>query len=35
MLGPGGFDAGRDIAAITVNRWGHGYSYSGGRAGAD
>ncbi len=29
MLGPGGFDAGRDIAAITVNRWGHGYSYSG------
>jgi spermidine dehydrogenase len=29
MLGPGGFDADRDIAAITVNRWGHGYSYSG------
>ncbi|HQU48876.1 MAG TPA: NAD(P)-binding protein [Casimicrobiaceae bacterium] len=29
MLGPGGFDAGRDIVAITVNRWGHGYSYSG------
>ncbi len=28
MLGPGGFDADRDIAAITVNRWGHGYSYS-------
>ncbi len=27
MLGPGGFDAGRDIAAITVNRWGHGYAY--------
>jgi len=27
MLGPGGFDAGRDILAITVNRWGHGYSY--------
>jgi spermidine dehydrogenase len=27
MLGPGGFDADRDIAAITVNRWGHGYSY--------
>jgi len=26
-LGAGGFDAGRDIAAITVNRWGHGYSY--------
>jgi spermidine dehydrogenase len=29
MLGPGGFDADRDIAAITVNRWGHGYSYMG------
>ena len=29
MLGSGGFDADRDIAAITVNRWGHGYSYSG------
>ncbi len=29
MLGPGGFDADRDIAAITVNRWGHCYSYSG------
>jgi spermidine dehydrogenase len=29
MLGPGGFDADRDIAAVTVNRWGHGYSYSG------
>jgi spermidine dehydrogenase len=29
MLAPGGFDAERDIAAITVNRWGHGYSYSG------
>jgi spermidine dehydrogenase len=27
MLGPGGFDAGRDIAAITVNRWPHGYAY--------
>jgi spermidine dehydrogenase len=27
VLGPGGFDADRDIAAITVNRWGHGYSY--------
>ncbi|MFK8049402.1 MAG: twin-arginine translocation pathway signal [Halioglobus sp.] len=23
----GGFDAERDIAAITVNRWPHGYSY--------
>ena len=29
MLGPGGFDADRDIAAITVNRWGHAYSYGG------
>ena len=28
MLGPGGFDADTDIAAITVNRWGHGYSYT-------
>lgn len=27
MLGPGGFDAERDITAITVNRWSHGYSY--------
>jgi spermidine dehydrogenase len=27
MLSPGGFDASRDIAAITVNRWGHGYAY--------
>jgi spermidine dehydrogenase len=27
MLGSAGFDADRDIAAITVNRWGHGYSY--------
>lgn len=26
-LSPGGFDAGRDIAAITVNRWPHGYAY--------
>lgn len=27
MLGPGGFDSRRDVAAITVNRWSHGYSY--------
>ena len=27
LLGPGGFDAGRDIAALTVNRWPHGYAY--------
>lgn len=26
MLGPAGFDHGRDILAITVNRWSHGYS---------
>lgn len=26
-LSAGGFDAGRDIAAITVNRWPHGYAY--------
>ena len=26
-LGGAGFDAGRDIAAITVNRWPHGYAY--------
>lgn len=24
----GGFDPARDIAAITVNRWPHGYSYT-------
>jgi spermidine dehydrogenase len=27
MLGAGGFQSARDIAAITVNRWPHGYSY--------
>ena len=27
MFGRNGFDAGRDIQAITVNRWAHGYSY--------
>jgi spermidine dehydrogenase len=27
VLGPGGFDAARDIDAITVNRWPHGYAY--------
>lgn len=26
-LGPYGFDADNDIAAITVNRWPHGYAY--------
>ena len=28
MLAGGGFDAARDILAITVNRWPHGYSYA-------
>lgn len=28
MLRAGGFDAERDILAITVNRWSHGYSYA-------
>jgi spermidine dehydrogenase len=27
ILGPGGLDASRDITAITVNRWPHGYAY--------
>lgn len=26
-LGAHGFDSGRDIAAVTVNRWAHGYAY--------
>jgi spermidine dehydrogenase len=29
MLGSGGFSSARDIAAITVNRWSHGYAYGG------
>ncbi len=28
LLSPYGFDAGKDILAITVNRWSHGYSWS-------
>lgn len=28
MLGKGGFQSSRDILAITVNRWSHGYSYT-------
>jgi spermidine dehydrogenase len=28
ILGDGGFDAARDIAGITVNRWPHGYAYT-------
>jgi spermidine dehydrogenase len=27
VLGPRGFRSARDIAAITVNRWAHGYAY--------
>jgi spermidine dehydrogenase len=27
MFGPYGFDPEKDILGITVNRWGHGYSY--------
>jgi spermidine dehydrogenase len=27
VLGPGGFDPARDVKAITVNRWPHGYAY--------
>src|SRR5262249_27592586 len=27
MLGPGEFSSDLDIAAITVNRWPHGYGY--------
>jgi spermidine dehydrogenase len=29
MVGPAGFDPARDIDGITVNRWAHGYAYSG------
>ncbi|MGH9497981.1 MAG: NAD(P)-binding protein [Terriglobales bacterium] len=28
MLGAAGFDPARDIEAITVNRWAHGYAFS-------
>ena len=27
LLGPAGFDVNKDILAITVNRWPHGYAY--------
>ncbi len=27
LLGPAGFDVTRDVLAITVNRWPHGYAY--------
>lgn len=26
LLGPGGFDPGRDVEEVTVYRWGHGYA---------
>jgi spermidine dehydrogenase len=29
MLAGGGFDSARDILALTVNRWPHGYTYEG------
>jgi spermidine dehydrogenase len=29
MLSAGGFDPARDIEAITVNRWAHGYAMGG------
>jgi len=29
MLSAGGFDPAREIEAITVNRWAHGYAYWG------
>ena len=28
VLGPAGFDSRRDIIALTVNRWPHGYAYT-------
>jgi spermidine dehydrogenase len=28
MLGPAGFEFDRDVVAITVNRWPHGYAYT-------
>jgi len=28
LFGPWGFSAADDIAAITVNRWAHGYTFS-------
>ena len=28
MFGAGGFDSEKDILAITINRWPHGYAYS-------
>ena len=27
LLGPAGFDVQKDVLAITVNRWPHGYAY--------
>ncbi|CAN5620024.1 NAD(P)/FAD-dependent oxidoreductase [soil metagenome] len=31
ILSPGGLDVARDVQAITVNRWAHGYAYEYGR----
>jgi spermidine dehydrogenase len=31
ILEPGGLDVARDVEAITVNRWAHGYAYEYGR----
>jgi spermidine dehydrogenase len=28
MLGPAGFESGRDVLGLTVNRWPHGYAYT-------
>jgi spermidine dehydrogenase len=28
MLGAGGFESGKDLRGITVNRWSHGYAYT-------
>jgi len=35
VLGAGGFRSARDIKAITVNRWAHGYSYMGSTLSSD
>jgi spermidine dehydrogenase len=28
IFGPHGFEAARDVLAITINRWGHGYAFA-------
>ncbi|WP_153531016.1 NAD(P)/FAD-dependent oxidoreductase [Actinomadura macrotermitis] len=35
LLAAGGFDPARDIQAVTINRWGHGYALEYGRPWAD